>query len=194
MAQASGLKVESEICNAAVLTGLKQTLEAGDSLVEAYVVQRSTSSGRVPPVSTARMYARCDGTADPRSVHRGVQFRACADRVAWIEPEEGNYQWQLLDHLIERCIDPRTAIIGGPLLTLPAWVAQMAGPLAGDILNLPSFVSDFVETAINRYTGRIRMWEIAAYEEIRGGALALSEEHRLAVIARAMETALPYRQ
>ena len=82
------------------------------------------------------------------------------------------------------------AIIGGPLLDfttggLPKWLA----PWASDILNLPSFVCDFVETAINRYTGRIRIWEVAAYGNI-GGALSLSEEHRLAVMARAMETAL----
>lgn len=192
MSQASGTQSQPDLCNPAVLAGLKQTLEAGDSLIEAYVVQRSSSSRSNHSGAPALLGATLDATAlQARDLFTGA-FNSARVPIEWrwIEPEEGNYQWQLLDHLIERCVDPRMAIIGGPLLDftphgLPKWLA----PWAGDILNLPSFVCDFVETAINRYTGRIRIWEVAAYGNL-GGALALSEEHRLAVIARAMETAL----
>lgn len=192
LSQACGSQDQLELCNASVLEGLKQTLEAGDSLIEAYVVQRASSSR----TNLSGMHSLLGATLDATALQARDLFTSAFNAVRvpiewrWIEPEEGNYQWQSLDHLIERCVDPRMAVIGGPLLDfsphgLPKWLA----PWAGDILNLPSFVCDFVETAINRYTGRIRMWEVAAYGNL-GGALSLSEEHRLAVIARAMETAL----
>lgn len=191
LAQAGGCQDQPEVCNPILLNGLKQTLEASDSLIEAYVLQRTTNRANQAG-SPMLLGATLDATAlQARDLFTGA-FNSARVPIEWrwIEPEEGNYQWQLLDHLIERCIDPRMPIIGGPLLDftpqgLPKWLA----PWAGDILNLPSFVCDFVETAINRYTGRIRIWEVAAYGNL-GGALALSEEHRLAVIARAMETAL----
>ena len=192
LAAACGSQEVPATSNPIVLSGLKQTLAASDILMESYVLQR-TSSSRTN-VSAAPSLLGCTLDATALSARNDFVGTFSSARVPiewrWIEPEEGNYQWDLLDHLIERCIDPRMAIIGGPLLDftaggLPKWLA----PWAGDILNLPSFVCDFVETAINRYAGRIRIWEVAAYGNL-GGALQLSEEHRLAVIARAMETAL----
>ena len=65
-------------------------------------------------------------------------------------------------------------MVGGPLIDLapnglPAWLWQWEN----DVLNLQSFVCDFVETAISRYYGRIRNWDIAARAN-SGGALTLS--------------------
>jgi len=192
LAAAGGSQDEPAISNPLVLTGLKQTLNASDILMESYVMQRTTGSRSTIAAAPSLLGCTLDATAlQARNDFVGTFSSARVPiEWRWIEPIEGDYQWELLDHLIERCIDPRMAIIGGPLLDftaggLPKWLA----PWAGDILNLPSFVCDFVETAITRYTGRIRIWEVAAYGNL-GGALSLSEEHRLAVMARAMETAL----
>ena len=192
LATASGSQDEPATSNPLVLSGLKHSLHASDILMESYVLQRT--SGNRSNVAAAPSLLGCTLDATALNARNDFVGTFSSARVPiewrWIEPEEGEYQWDLLDHLIERCVDPRMAIIGGPLLDftpggLPKWLA----PWAGDILNLPSFVCDFVETAINRYIGRIRIWEVAAYGNL-GGALSLSEEHRLAVIARAMETAL----
>ena len=192
LASAGGSQDEPATSNPLVLSGLKQALIASDILMESYVLQRTTGSR--PAIAAAPSLLGCTLDATALQARNDFVGTFSSARVPiewrWIEPVEGDYQWELLDHLIERCIDPRMAIIGGPLLDftaggLPKWLA----PWAGDILNLPSFVCDFVETAINRYTGRIRIWEVAAYGNL-GGALSLSEEHRLAVMARAMETAL----
>jgi hypothetical protein len=67
---------------------------------------------------------------------------------------------------------------------LPAWL----GRWEHDLWNLQSFVCDFVETAIRRYLGRIRIWEVSGCVN-SGGALALSEEHRLALVAKTLEIA-----
>jgi hypothetical protein len=83
----------------------------------------------------------------------------------------------------------RLVMRGGPLVDfgphgLPTWLKTWQN----DILNLPSFVCDFVETAVAKYMGMVRLWEVAAYGNT-GGALALSEDHRLAIVARVLETA-----
>lgn len=192
LAVACGMQDDPSSCNPIVLSGLKHTRDASDILMESYVLQRT--SGSRANITAAPSLLGCTLDATALSARNDFVGAFSSARVPiewrWIEPEEGVYQWDLLDHLIERCVDPRMAIIGGPLLDftaggLPKWLA----PWAGDIPNLSRFVCDFVETAINRYTGRIRIWEVAAYGNL-GGALQLSEEHRLAVIARAMETAL----
>jgi len=67
---------------------------------------------------------------------------------------------------------------------LPEWLSRWEH----DIFNLQSFVCDFVETAIARYVGRIRLWEIAARFNT-GGALTLSEESRLSLLVRVLEVA-----
>lgn len=177
-------------CNAAFLEGIQGALDAADLLLNAYVEQRKAGT-RSQPVPTL---LGCTIDANALRAKNAFSSAFGSARIPiewrWIEPTEGNYQWELLDNLLDRGVDPRTTIIGGPLLDfspngLPKWLA----PWAGDILNLPSFVCDFVETAISRYTGRIRIWEIAAYGNL-GGALFLSEEHRLTLMAKSMETAL----
>lgn len=191
LAAACGTQTEPNLSNPQVLNGLKLALNAADVLIESYVMQRTAGTRSHQITAPTLVGCTLDATAlQARNEFTGA-FNAARIPIEWrwIEPVEGEYQWELLDHLIERCIDPRMAIIGGPLLDfttggLPKWLV----PWAGDIANLPSFVCDFVETAINRYTGRIRMWEVAAYGNL-GGALSLSEEHRLTVMARAMETA-----
>ena len=54
-------------------------------------------------------------------------------------------------------------LCGGPLIDLgpngmPEWLSQWQD----DFINLQSFVCDFIETAVSRYTGRVRIWEVSA--------------------------------
>ena len=78
---------------------------------------------------------------------------------------------------------------GGPLVDLgpdglPEWLSRWEH----DVFNLQSFVCDFVETAISRYVGRIRIWEICTRINT-GGAMTLSEESRLTLAARVLDVA-----
>lgn len=118
-------------------------------------------------------------------------FSAAAVPIEWsrVEPTEGSYRWEPLEAMVECCQRRRCVIRGGPLLDLsagglPTWLA----PWAADFLNLQSFVCDFVETAVSRFAGRIRIWEVAARGN-SGGGLSLTEEQRLALTARTVEAA-----
>ena len=67
---------------------------------------------------------------------------------------------------------------------LPKWLDQWGH----DFFNLQSFLCDFVETAVQRYAGKIRLWEVSSRVNT-GGALNLTEENCLTLVARTLEVA-----
>lgn len=118
-------------------------------------------------------------------------FNAALVPIEWrhIEPVESQYHWELIDRQVAWCEEQRLLMCGGPLLDfstegLPSWLWQWEN----DILNLQSFLCDFVETAVTRYLGRVRLCEVVANVNT-GGALALNEEKRLTLAARALDVA-----
>jgi len=56
------------------------------------------------------------------------------------------------------------------------------------MVNLQSFASDFVETVVGRYIGRIRHWEVVCGANC-GGLGGLTEEQRLNLVIRTVEAA-----
>ncbi|MBM4076584.1 MAG: glycoside hydrolase, partial [Planctomycetes bacterium] len=118
-------------------------------------------------------------------------FNLACVSVPWqsIEKAEGKYDWGPSDRQIDWCEQQKLLVRGGPLISfgpggLPSWLARWEH----DIFNLQSFVCDFVETAVARYVGRIRIWEIASHIST-GGALSLTEETRLTLAARILDVA-----
>jgi hypothetical protein len=118
-------------------------------------------------------------------------FNSTSISLEWrvIEPEEGEYRWETYDSQIEWCQSQGLLMRGGPLIDLsadglPGWLWEWEQ----DYWNLQSFVCDFVETAVSRYLGKIRIWEISARANT-GGGLALSEENRLTLVAKTLEVA-----
>jgi len=118
-------------------------------------------------------------------------FNAATIPLRWtrIEREEGTYQWEAFDRQVEWAEHRRLIIRGGPLIDLgPGGLPQWLAHWEHDFFNLQSFVCDFVETAIARYVGRIRWWEVATRFN-SGGALTINEESRLGLVARVLEVA-----
>lgn len=118
-------------------------------------------------------------------------FNAVTIPVIWtkIEQEEGTYDWSTVDQQVSWAEQHRLMMRGGPLIDLgPAGLPHWLAHWEHDIFNLQSFVCDFVETAMSRYLGRIRWWEVATRFNT-GGALTLNEENRLGLVARVLEVA-----
>ncbi|MDA0835135.1 MAG: endo-1,4-beta-xylanase [Planctomycetota bacterium] len=118
-------------------------------------------------------------------------FQAVGVGIEWksIEPEEGEYFWEKADQQVEWATKKKLLVRGGPLLDLgadglPRWLWQWEH----DFLNMQHFVCDFVQTAISRFVSQIRQWEVACRVNT-GGALTLSEEQRLTLVARVLEAA-----
>ncbi len=118
-------------------------------------------------------------------------FNAVTVQLTWkdVEPAEGEYNWEPFDALVDWCLENKLVIKGGPLIqwspnSLPAWLWMWEDQFD----TLLNFASDFVETVISRYRGRIRLWEIVARSNY-GVALSLEEEKRVRMTVRALRTA-----
>ena len=118
-------------------------------------------------------------------------FSAASLQTNWadLEPEDGQYNWDQFDALVDWATEQKLFIRGGPLIDLvhdsfPHWMQ----PWCGDIVNLQSFAADFVETVVGRYVGRIRHWEVVCGANC-GGSAGLTEEQRLNLIMSSVEAA-----
>jgi hypothetical protein len=128
----------------------------------------------------------------PSSVTRRLPatFNMVSVPLAWreIEATEGRRTWDQADAQIDWAQSAGLKITGGPLLELddrgvPDWTYLWEG----DIESLLSFMLDHVRTVVRRYRGRVHLWQVAA-RMTHGNVLALSEEQRLQVTARAIAT------
>ncbi|WP_197453325.1 endo-1,4-beta-xylanase [Caulifigura coniformis] len=193
LARASSSQDDLELTCRLAEESLRNSFDAAELLTREYVAQRRASRPAAGAPRSALLGARLD--ADllnlPIADRLPGVFGAVAVPIEWnaIEPDEGNYSWDAVNRVMAYAAEHRLVMRGGPLVDfgpggLPNWLKTWQN----DILNLPSFVCDFVETAVSKYMGMIRLWEVAASGNT-GGALALSEDHRLAIVARVLETA-----
>jgi Glycosyl hydrolase family 10 len=164
---------------------------AAEILSRSYTEQRLEMRHRqYPQLPTVLGCSVGDSLLPPEQQDQFLKvFNGAAIPLQWryIEPLEGDYRWETHDTQVEWAIANNLLLRGGPLIDLssgglPAWLSQWQH----DYWNLQSFVCDFVETVISRYVGRIRIWEVAARAN-SGGALAMSEENRLTLVAKVLE-------
>ena len=179
-----------ELANEAI----RYACQAAETLTRSYAAQSLV--GRLQRFGTLPISIGCDleTTTVPMPGTEELfenLFNSATVSIPWriIEEVEGEYNWDLPDRQLEWCEDKKLMIRGGPLLDLganhlPKWLSRWEH----DTLNLQSFVCDFVETAVSRYVGRIRVWEICARMST-GNALQLSEEVRLTLTARILDVA-----
>ncbi|MFY9255965.1 MAG: endo-1,4-beta-xylanase [Fuerstiella sp.] len=176
--------------SAAAIKSIQLTQDAIDLLVLVYTSQRIAY--RTQRTSRIPMFVGCRLISPPESEDEFLKaFNAIIVRTRWdiVEPNDGDYQWEQLDALVDWAVQLNLFIMGGPLLDLsstcfPGWIMSWKS----DLVNLQSFTADFVETVVGRYVGRIRHWEIVCGANC-GGENELSEEQRLNLIIRAAEAA-----
>ena len=172
---------------------LEKACGAAEVLTQAY--SRQSLANRHRRYAQVPTLLGCHLSQNVPDSAQGEQFLAAFNSagvpIEWrsVEPTEGEYLWDAADAQVEWCQEHKLVIRGGPLLDLspnglPPWLVKWEH----DIWNLQSFVCDFVETAIRRYLGRIRIWEVSARVN-SGGALALTEENRLSLVAKTLEVA-----
>jgi hypothetical protein len=107
-----------------------------------------------------------------------------------VEPASSQYNWDPTDAVLTWAQASEMRVAGGPLIDfseagLPAWLSSWSGDLA----NLASVMCDYVETAVGRYRGRIRRWQLTAGAN-KSRRLGLGEDELLWLTARLAEAAL----
>jgi hypothetical protein len=108
--------------------------------------------------------------------------------LSWrsIEAVEGRRVWDDVDAQVEWAHSAGMRISAGPILELddrgvPDWTYLWEG----DFDNLVSFMLDHVRAVVERYRGKVHLWQVAS-RMTHGHALGLDEEARLQVAARAI--------
>jgi hypothetical protein len=172
---------------------IRYACDAAEILVRSYATQ--SLAGRLQRFGSLPVSIGCELQGSPPPASANEQFldlfNAATVTVPWkeIEKVESEYDWSVTDRQLDWCDSEKMMVRGGPLLDLgPNGLPDWLGRWEHDVLNLQSFVCDFVETAISRYVGRIRVWEICNRMHT-GGALTLTEESRLALTARVLDVA-----
>lgn len=170
---------------------LETALAAGDQLLACYVEQALAVRRR----NAARAVTLCGVNlghvppSAPVAKQIAATFDAAIVPLNWrqVEAVEGKYHWQPYDDLIEWCQQRQWPVLGGPLLaldgaSLPDWLYLWEG----DFDNLFAVVSDYIETTVARYKGRVQLWQAAArLAEPR--VLSLAEDEKLRLVVRTIE-------
>jgi len=116
-------------------------------------------------------------------------FNAANVPLRWrdVEAVEGHYDWTIPDRQIEWCRENNLFVSAGPLLpfdahALPDWLALWEG----DMENLLVFFTDHIRTVVDRYRGKVDMWQCAGQVNT-GEILSLTEEDKLQLTASAID-------
>lgn len=113
-----------------------------------------------------------------------IPFRWCD-----IEPNESQYDWSSTDALLASVKDSNLLTYGGPIIDLAAGlVPDWAAGWDGDLPTLAAFMSDYVESVLQRYRNRIRRWQICAGFN-HAHAYGLTDDDRLRLAAKLFEAA-----
>jgi len=193
LSRAAATSASAQEASALAAQSIARACDASELLVNAYIEQRLAMrrhSGVHPSMLMGCTLdeAVLDSSAEP--IFR-QSFNAAVVPLEWrlVEPSEGDCRWDAIDRMVNWCNDHRIIVRGGPLIDLGArGMPEWLSPWQSDFVNMQSFVCDFIETAVSRYTGRIRIWETSAHANT-GVALGLTEEGRLALAARSLEAA-----
>lgn len=173
---------------------LSLAFEASRLLTDSYIAQRDMAQRTSGLTSRTSLGCRIDASFQEQ-VHREAVTSICdlaAIPIEWrtIESEEGVYNWDDVESLVSICRQNGMFIKAGPLINLgPEGLPHWLSAWSQDLYNLTAFVCDFVETAITRFQGLVRIWEVSAFGNT-GGAFQLSEEERLTLTARTLDTAV----
>jgi hypothetical protein len=117
-------------------------------------------------------------------------FNMVSVPLTWrrIEATEGRRIWDEADKQVAWAQSAGLRVTAGPLLELddrgvPDWTYLWEG----DFNSLLAFMLDHVRAVVERFRGKVHLWQVAA-RMTHGHALGLSEEARLQVAAKAITT------
>jgi Glycosyl hydrolase family 10 len=169
---------------------LVTTVDATHHLTEEYVRQAIALRRLQPRPFVSWFGVNLGGHQPKAAVARQVinTFNMVSLPLNWrmIEAVEGRRTWSDTDAQFEWAHSSGLRIAAGPLLELadrgvPDWTYLWEG----DFNSLLAFMLDHVRAVVERYRGRVHLWQVAA-RMTHGHALSLNEEARLQVAAKAV--------
>ncbi len=161
-------------------------------LIVTYAQQSLTSRARQTTKVTKLLGVNLGSSPLKESLQKEVltAINAATVPMSWreIEPREGKRDWTNGDRQIEWCRTNGLMVCPGPLVqlnrsALPDWLYLWEG----DFDNLASFAADHIRSVINRYKGKVALWQCGARMNA-SEIFSLTEEQRLRLAVLSLET------
>lgn len=170
---------------------IEQAVEVSRQLGIAYTQQALGVRRQHQPKLTTLMAVNLGPQQVPEALAPSIisTFNTAVVPIGWrqLEQREGQRDWTLTDQQIEWCQRSGLRICGGPLLQLhPADMPDWTYLWEGEFDNLLTFMLEHVRAVVNRYRGKVHLWQVAG--RVNGGRLlGLNEEQRLRIVVGAIE-------
>jgi hypothetical protein len=172
---------------------LALSYQAAELLVRAYVDQVFIVRHQRQARLDATLGCRLGSTVPPEGLGRPIAeaFNTVCIPMSWntVEMEESNLDWSSVDECVKWAAGSGLAVSAGPLVdfssaNLPAWLWLWER----DLPSLATFMCKYVDTAVRRYRGKIRRWQLTAASN-NASVLSLTEDELLGLTYRLVETA-----
>jgi hypothetical protein len=175
------------------IVALAQGSRAAQELVRVYTEQvfqvRHQRQHRLETALGCRLAPAVPEGAEVEAVTRACNHLAVSFPWQNIEPQEGSFNWQAHDALLDWAAARGLPVVGGPLIDfVPGRLPDWLWLYQNDLASLASFMSNYVETAVKRFRGRIATWQLTAAGNC-ANVLALGEEELLWLTVRLAEAA-----
>jgi len=171
---------------------LTAAVDVADTLGECYADQALAARHRQQPRLDTWLAGNLGGTGLDSEAAKAfcATFNAAVVPLSWpqIESQEGKYKFTLSDRQMDWCQQNQLKVVAGPLLRfdrrgLPDWLYLWEG----DLNNVASFVSQHVARLVERYKGRVDVWQCAG--RVHGTeSLGLGEDGILRLVGHVIET------
>jgi Glycosyl hydrolase family 10 len=200
---ASYTKAATKALGRAVLQ--PRTLQTDSDAAEALQCAFSATNSLITQFTLTAIRLRCQAgrrigtqwgcriTSVP-TAEQTVQFTKTFNRVvivpnwAEMEPASTECNWAVVDQMVEWAQSNNLPVTIGPLIDLGGELPEWLSKCEGEVASLAAYFSDFVESAIHRYRGRVKNWILCSgfNHLMRYG---LPEDDRLRLVVRIIETA-----
>jgi len=172
---------------------LTQGYQAAEQLVREYTEQMFQARHlRQPRLDTTQGCVL--GPAELTSQHKDILLQTCNNvclNLSWkaVESTEACYRWETYDAILDWALEQGLNVSAGPLIDfstshLPEWLWLWERDLA----SIATFMADYVQTAVKRYQGRIRTWQLTGGSNC-ANLLGLGEDELLWLTVRMAEAA-----
>ncbi len=164
---------------------------AAELLMDEYVHQalavRHQQAAQLPTMMGATITS--DAIEQPMSDVLLPAINSVAVALRWSEIEQaaGKQVWEPYDRQIDWCRTQGLRIVGGPLLQLnPQSIPDWLYLWDDDFDQIQNSIAEHVESTVQRYQGKVQIWNCAAGMNVRAH-LDLSEEQKLRLVVRVIE-------